>query len=182
MFAISVVVFVTGLIGVVCLMVAGGPMARASERQYGLAAARDNVKKLRSERGALNAQLVELEGRKQEASVSLQSMQDELKQLTGKIARLPKQTYELTFELGAPDAGLQPFEFMLSRNPGSLEVDKVIGPERQLWQHPRVLRVWSRTLNNAVTTADKRYPVQNGFVVRAALRVDAAGRQAAAKG
>jgi hypothetical protein len=182
MFAISVVVFVTGVIGLVCLLVAGGPMARAAERQYGLAEARDSVKKLRGERGALNAQLVGLEGGKQELTASLQSMRDELKQLSGKIARLPKQTYELTFELGAPDAGLQPFEFMLSRNPGYLDVERVIGPERQLWQHPRVLRVWSRNLNNAVTTADKRYPVQNGFVVRAALRVDAAGRQPAIQG
>jgi hypothetical protein len=182
MFAISVAIFVTGLIGTVFLLVAGGPMARASERQYGLALARDSVKKLRGERGALNAQLVELEGRKQELTASLQSMQDELKQLAGKIARLPKQTYELTFELGAPDAGLQPFEFMLSRNPGYLDVERVVGPERQLWQHPRVLRVWSRNLNNGMAMADKRYSIQNGFTVRAALRVDGAGSQPVTQG
>jgi hypothetical protein len=179
MFSVSVVVFVAGLIGVVCLLAAGGPMTRAAERQYGLAAARDHVKKLRGERGARNSQLVELEGRKQELTVSLHGMQDELKQLAAKVARLPKQTLELTFELGAPDAGLQSFEFMLSRNPGYLDAERVIGPERQLWQHPRVLRVWSRNLTNAMAMADKRYPVQNGYIVRAALRVDAAGSQPA---
>ena len=179
MFALSVVLFVTGLIGLICLLVIGNPMVRASERQFGLAAGRDTVKKLRGDRGALHTQLAELESQKQELAKSLEAMQAELKELNDKIGRLPKQTHDLTFELGVPDGGMQPFDFVLSRHAGYLDVEKVVGPERQLWKRPRVLRVWSRSLASAVTTAEKRYPDQNGFTIRAAVRVDAAGHPAA---
>jgi hypothetical protein len=182
MFALSVVLFVTGLLGLICLLVIGGPMVRASERQFGLAAGRDTVKKLRGERGALHTQLAELEAQKQELAKSLESMQTELKDLADKLGRLPKRTHELTFELGVPDGGMQPFDFVLSRHAGYLDIEKVTGPERQLWKRPCVLRVWSRSQANAVTTAEKRYPEQNGFIIRIAERVDVTGNRPAAQG
>jgi hypothetical protein len=182
MFAISVVLFVTGLVGLIGLLAIGTPMVRASERQFELALARDHVKKLRSERGSLNAQLAELSENRRTLAQSLEDMQTELKALNGKIDRSPRQINELTFELGAPEAGMLPFDFMLGRNPGYLDIEKVVGPERQLWQQPRVLRVWSRSLANAASAAEKRYPAQNGFIIRAALRAGAADRQAAIHG
>jgi hypothetical protein len=167
------------LIGLICLLVIGNPMVRASEQQFGLAAARDTVKTLRAERAALHTQLSELESRKQEMTKSLEAMQEELKALTDKIGRMPKQIQELTFELGVPEGGMQPFDFVLSRHASYLDVEKVTGPERQLWKRPRVLRVWSRSLANAVTTAEKRYPEQNGFIIRVAERVNVGGHPAA---
>ncbi|MEA2753990.1 MAG: hypothetical protein QOJ54_279 [Aliidongia sp.] len=178
MFAISVVLFVTGLIGLIGLLAVGTPMVRAAERQFELAAARDRIKKLRSERGALNVQLAEADANRRALAESLESMQAEMKSLNGKIDRLPKQINELTFEIGAPETGLLPFDFMLGRNPSALDVEKVAGPERQLWQQARVLRVWSRSLANAAAAAEKRYPMQNGFIIRAALRAGATDRHA----
>jgi uncharacterized coiled-coil protein SlyX len=178
MFAISVVVFVTGLLGLICLLAIGSPMMRASERQYRLAEGRDALKKLRGDRGEFQTRLTELDAQKAELTKTVEGMRGELKELTGKIGKMPKQIYELTFELGTPDGGMQPFDFMLSRQSASLDLEKISGPERQLWREPRVLRVWSRSQPNALTTAEKRYPVQNGFMVRTAMRVAVSDGQA----
>ena len=105
-------------------------------------------------------------------------MRAELKDLTAKIGKTPKQTHELTFELGTPEGGMQPFDFVLSRQSAYLDLEKISGPERSLWKQPRVLRVWSRSQASAVTTAEKRYPVQNGFIVRTAVRVAAPDQRA----
>ena len=182
MFAISVVVFVTGSVGLICLLVIGGPMMRASERQYALAQSRDMLKTLRGGRGALHAQQAERDGQKLELTKALDAMRAELKELNEKIGKMPKQRHELTFELGTPEGGMQAFDFVLSRQAAYLDHEKVSGPERQLWKSPRVLRVWSRSHANALTTAEKRYPVQGGFIVRTAERADPAGGQPAAQG
>jgi hypothetical protein len=171
MFAISVVVFVTGLLGLICLLAIGGPMMRASERQYGLAESRETLKKLRDDRGELQGQLAAQEAQKTELTKTVDAMRAELKDLATKIGKTPKQTHELTFELGTPDGGMQAFDFVLSRQAAYLDLEKIGGPERALWRQPRVLRVWSRSQANATTTAEKRYPIQNGFVVRTAERV-----------
>lgn len=178
MFAISVVVFVTGLLGLICLLAIGSPMMRASERQYGLSESRDALKKLRGDRGELQGKLAGLEAQKAELTKSVEGMRAELKDLTGKIGKTPKQTHELTFELGTPESGMQPFDFVLSRQSAYLDLEKISGPERALWKQPRVLRVWSRSQANATTTAEKRYPVQNGFIVRTAVRVAVSNERA----
>ena len=178
MFAISVVVFVTGLLGLICLLAIGGPMMRASERQYGLADSRDALKTLRGDRGELQGKLAESEAQKAELTKSVEGMRAELKDLTAKIGKTPKQTHELTFELGTPEGGMQPFDFVLSRQSAYLDLEKISGPERSLWKQPRVLRVWSRSQASAVTTAEKRYPVQNGFIVRTAVRIAASDERA----
>jgi hypothetical protein len=98
--------------------------------------------------------------------------------MTAKIGNMPKRTHELTFELGTPEGGMQPFDFVLSRQSAYLDLEKISGPERALWKQPSVLRVWSRSHPNAVTTAEKRYPVQNGFIVRTAVRTAVSDGQA----
>jgi septal ring factor EnvC (AmiA/AmiB activator) len=178
MFAISVVTFVTGLLGLICLLAIGGPMMRASERQYGLAENRDALKKLRGDRGAVHAKLAEFEAQKAELTKTVETMRAELKDFAAKVDKTPKRIHELTFELGTPEGGMQPFEFVLSRQAAYLDLEKISGPERALWKQPRVLRVWSRSQPNAVTTAEKRYPVQNGFIVRTAVRVAVSDGQA----
>jgi chromosome segregation ATPase len=171
MFAISVVIFVTGLVAFVGLLILGRPMIQASERQFALAASRSTLKTLRGERGELNVQMADLDNQKRELDKALGAMTAEQKELNDKIGRLPKRVYELTFELGAPEGGAQPYEFIVSRQAAYLDLEKVFGPERQLWERPRVLRVWSRSHAAAVSAAEKRYPVQNGFVVRSAERI-----------
>ena len=178
MFAISVVVFVTGLLGLICLLAVGSPMMRASERQYALAESRDALKKLRDDRGGLQTQLAELEGQKAELTKIVEGMRAELKDLTAKIGKTPMRIHELTFELGTPEGGMQPFDFVLSRQSVYLDLEKISGPERALWKQPRVLRVWSRSQAIATTTAEKRYPVQNGFIVRTAVRVAVSNERA----
>lgn len=178
MFAVSVVVFVTGLLALICLLAIGSPMMRASERQYGLAESRDALKKLRADRGELHHELAQLDGQKAELTNTVDGMRAELKELAAKLGKMPKQIYELTFELGTPESGMQAFDFMLSRQAAYLDLEKISGPERQLWREPRVLRVWSRSQSNALTTAEKRYPVQNGFMVRTAERVAASDHPA----
>jgi hypothetical protein len=182
MFALSVVLFLTGLIGLICLLVIGGPMARAAERQFGLAANRDAIKALRAERGGMNAQSAVLEERTRELTATHQAMRGELKELDEKIGRMPKQTHELTFELGEPDSSMLPFDFVLSRQAGFLDAAKAAGPEQQLWKQPRMLRVWSRNQTNAATAAEKRYGTKNGFVIRAAMRVESVSGRPAANG
>lgn len=175
MFAIAVVVFCTGLVSLIALFVIGGPMVRASEKQYGLAAGRDQVKQLRGERGAFRSQLAELDAAKQGEAKALDAMRAQLKDLNDKVARQPKHTQQLTFELGVADAGMMAFDFMLSRQAHVLDLEKVSGPERSLWKQPRVLRVWARSQANAESVAEKRYPIQAGFIVRIAERIDPAG-------
>jgi|SRR5580658_310100 hypothetical protein len=182
MFEIAAVVFATGLIGLISLLAIGGPMARAAEREHGLAAARSTVKTLRSERGAARAAIAELDGQKQELANSLAVIRAELEEIEQKIGALPDLTYELVFELGAPEAGLQAFDYVLSRSAAYFETEKVAGPDRALWKQARTLRVWSRDSASAGAIADKRYPVQRGFIIRAALRPGVAGRQPAARG
>lgn len=175
MFALSVVVFVTGLIGLVCLIAIGSPMVRVSERQFGLSASRDALKKLRGERGELHVVQSDLAQQKHNLEEELAAMAVEERQLSGRIGKQPQHIYDLTFELGSPEGGMQAFDFVLSRQPTYLDVEKVTGPERQLWQRQRTLRVWSRSLANAQTVAEKRFPEQNGFIIRNAVRVDASG-------
>jgi hypothetical protein len=175
MFAIAIVVFCTGLVSLISLFAIGGPMVRASELQYGLAAGRDKVKQMRGERGTLRSQLADLESAKQAESKALDEMRAQLKDLNDKIGRLPKHTQQLTFELGVADAGMTAFDFVLSRQSHVLDAEKVSGPERSLWKQPRVLRVWARTQATAEAVAEKRYPIQAGFIVRAAERIGPAG-------
>jgi hypothetical protein len=177
MFALSVVVFVTGLVGLVCLIAIGSPMVRASERQFGLQESRDALKKLRGERGELHVAQSDLAQQKRVFEEELAKMTAEQKQMSSLIGKMPQRVYDLTFELGSPEGGMQAFDFVLSRQPNSLDLEKVTGPERQLWQRQRTLRVWSRSLANAQTTAEKRYPEQNGFIIRNAVRVEASGER-----
>jgi hypothetical protein len=175
MFDFAVGALLLTFLGFMCLIIAGAPMIRAAERQHGLKAAHDEVKRLRGERATERSAASEVAGKRDDAASKLAVMTAELRKLEEEIARLPKQIFELTFELGAPDPGMQSFEFVVSRNPTSADSSGLPGPERALWKAPRIVRAWSRNQAAAIAAVEKRFRQADGFTVRAAERLGAAG-------
>jgi hypothetical protein len=173
MFDFAVGAFLLTFLGFVTLILAAAPMIRAAERQYGLKAAQDEVKRLRSERATERSAIDDVAGQVSTAAAKLADMRVELREIEEEILRLPRQVFELTFELGAPDPGTQPFDFLVSRYPTSLDATGLSGPERDLWKRPRVVRLWGRNQPAAIIAVEKRFRQGDGFTVRVAERLGA---------
>ncbi len=171
MFDFAVVAFILTFLGFLCLVIAGAPMVGAAERQHGLKAAQDDVKRLRSERASGRGAAEEVVQHRDAAAANLSVMKAELKSLRDEMARLPKQSYELTFELGTPDPGMQAFLFVVSRNMSNQETSSLSAPERTLWKFPRATRVWARNQATAQAAAEKRFRQPDGFTVRVAEQI-----------
>ncbi|HVJ53318.1 MAG TPA: hypothetical protein VM689_12700 [Aliidongia sp.] len=171
MFDFAIGAFLLAFLGFLCLVTAGAPMVRAAERQHGLKAAQDEAKKLRGERAAERNGVGELLGRRDEAAAKLAAMRVELRKIEEDIGRLPKQSFELTFEFGT-DAGQAAFDFLISRHPNSLDSTTLSAPERNLWKLPRVARAWNRNQAAALAVVEKRFRQADGFSVRVAERID----------
>ena len=174
MFDFAVVAFILTFLGFLSLVIAAAPMIGAAERQHGLKAAQDEVKRLRSERASGRNAADEVIQQRDAAASKLSAMKAELKSLRDEIGRLPKQSYELTFELGTPDPGMQAFLFVISRNMSNQETSSLSAPERALWKFPRAARVWARNQATALAATEKRFRQPDGFTVRLAEQVRAA--------
>ena len=84
------------------------------------------------------------------------------------VALLPKQVFEIVFELGAPDPGMQAYEFIIARNRRAQKPGEYQGPEAELWARPRILRAWSRNQTAALALAQSRFSNLDGFMLRVA--------------
>jgi hypothetical protein len=172
MFIAALSVFMLSLISFVIMLAIGGPAVRASEEKFGIAPLRDALKGLRIERDELKARAAELIKSADKAESQSKDLKSELASLEAKIAKSPPQIFELVCELGTGEHAGEPFEFIISRTPRSLEGPSVAAGERFLWSKPRHLRVWARNPHTAESAATSRYQGHEGYVIRLAERID----------
>ena len=95
-----------------------------------------------------------------------------LKKAQQQVNLLPRQMFEVVFELGASDPGLQAYEFIVSRSKRQQRTGELRGPEAALWARPRLLRAWSRNQTGAMALAQSRFSSIDGFILRIAERMD----------
>ncbi len=150
------------------------PMIRSMEQREGLGEARDQVERaraliivqrqrtadLRSHEGALRKRQVEIDR-------ALSAIEQD-------SANLPEQRYELLFEVGAPEPGLRPYEFLLLRLQRGRAAD-TRGIEGRLWSQQRLARVWASDSASAMAQAQARFPALQGYSVKPAPQRVAAG-------
>jgi hypothetical protein len=170
MFDIAVGAFALFFATFALLLILGTPMIRSTERRCALNAGHDELKRLRGERATARGTASDVLARRDDASAKLAKMRSELHAIEDEIKRLPDQVFELTFELGAPQPGMQSFDFIVSRHANNLASSSVSTPERNLWRTPRVVRVLSRNQAQASAALEKRFRPADGFSTRLAER------------
>ena len=169
MFLVLVIILILSLLGLIGCLGLRGPLIRAAENRHGLASARDSIGAARQQRLAEHSLSSDFEDKLKTQRKALAEIDANLKKAQQQVALLPKQVFEIVFELGAPDSGLQAYEFIVARKAGTLA-----GAEAELWARPRLLRAWSRNQIGAQGMAQSRFPSAEGFMLRAAERLDKA--------
>lgn len=174
MFIVLVVILIVALIGFTGCLLLRGPLIRASEEQHGLRSAREAITEARTLRLDEHSKSTELDDKVKEQRKKLSEIEIELKKAQLQVSQLPKQSFEVVFELGAPDPGLQPYEFIVSRSRRQQRPIELRGAEAALWGRPRLLRAWSRNQTGAMAMAQNRFSSMEGFALRVAERGDRA--------
>jgi hypothetical protein len=172
MFIVLVVVLILALIGFIGSLLLRGPLIRTTEERHGLGSARDAITEARKLRLEEHSKSTELDGKVKEQRKKLAEIESELRKAQQQVNILPKQVFEVAFELGAPDPGLQPYEFIVSRSKRQQRPSELHGPEAALWARPRLLRAWSRNQTGAMAMAQTRFSSMDGFILRVAERSD----------
>jgi hypothetical protein len=166
---IGILVFVT--VGFIVCLALRAPLIRSFEERHGLSGARKMVEEARADRVAEKARGHELDDRKQALKTSLDAANKELAITDEQLKRTPQSTYVLVFELGTPEAGMQPFEFILTRTRRASDSSESKAPDRELWAKPRLLRTWARNQQGGFALAQTRFTLADGFILRVAERV-----------
>jgi len=172
MFTILVVILVLSLLGLIGCLALRGPLIRAVEERHGLSSARDSIGEARQQRLAEHSLSSDFEGKLKAQRKALAEIEANLKKAQQQVAMLPKQNFEIVFELGTPEPGTQPYEFIVARPRNSPHGEAPVGAEAELWARPRILRAWSRSQIGAQGLAQGRFPSTEGFVLRVAERLD----------
>ena len=172
MFTILVVILVLSLLGLIGCLALRGPLIRAVEERHGLSSTRDSIGEARRQRLAEHSLSTDFEGKLKAQRKALAEIDANLKKAQQQVASLPKQIFEVMFELGTPEPGLQAYEFVVARNRNSPRAEEPVGAEAELWARPRILRAWSRNQLGAQGLAQGRFPSTEGFVLRVAERLD----------
>jgi hypothetical protein len=172
MFVALLVIFILSLLGLIACLALRTALIRAAEDRHGLSSARDAITEARKVRMTEHALSTELAGKIKEQRRKLAEIEIELKKAQQQVALLPKQVFEIVFELGTPDPGMQAYEFIVARNRRAQKPGEFQGPEAELWARPRILRAWSRNQTVALTLAQSRFSSLDGFMLRVAERVD----------
>jgi hypothetical protein len=167
-----IAVLTLALLGIAACLILRGPMIRAAEARHGLTDSIKAVTDARKARVQGKHKATELDARKQELKDRIAAVEADAKKIDQQLKAMPQMVYTLVFELGAGDAGMPLFEFIVSRTRRS-EPGDVKGPERELWARPRVIRTRSRNAQTALATALARFPAADGFTVRPAERIEA---------
>jgi len=169
-----IAILTLALIGIIICVSIKGPIIRAFEDRHGLTDSRKAVTEARKARTAAKIKAAELGQRKNQLRNQLSELANEINRVDMQLKAMPQMVYTLVFELGGSDRAMPLFEFIVSRLRRS-EPGDAKGPERDLWARPRLLRCRSRTAQAAMATALARFPAADGFTVRPAERINAAG-------
>ena len=172
MFTILVVILVLSLLGLIGCLTLRGPLIRAVEERHGLSSARDSIGAARQQRLAEHSRSSDFEGKVAAQRKALAEIDANLKKAQQQVALLPKQSFEVVFELGTPEPGAQVYEFVVARHRSAAHTDGPVGAEAALWARPRILRASSRNQIGAQGLAQGRFPSSEGFVLRVAERLD----------
>ena len=167
MFIVLVVILILSSLGLIGCLALRGPLIRAAEARHGLSSARDLIGAARQQRLAEHSLSTDFEGKLLAQRKTLAEIETNLKKAQQQVSQLPKQVFEVVFELGTPESGAQPYEFVVARKAGNLA-----GAEAELWARPRILRAWSRNQVGAQGLAQARFPSTEGFLLRVAERLD----------
>ena len=182
MFIVLVVVLILALIGFTGSLLLRGPLIRTTEERHGLGTAHEAITEARNLRLEEHGTSTELDGKVKEQRKKLAEIEETLRRAQQQVNLLPKQMFELVFELGASAPGLQAYEFVVSRSKRQQRSSELRGPEVALWARPRVLRAWSRNQTGALVMAQSRFSSIDGFILRVAERVDQPALAAEARG
>jgi hypothetical protein len=169
MFTILVAILILSLLGLIGCLAVRGPLIRAAEARHGLTTARDSIGEARQQRLAEQSLSNDFDGKLLARRKTLNEIDANLKKAQQQVAALPKQNFEVVFELGTPEPGAQVYEFVVARQRSA---DAAAGAEAQLWARPRILRAWSRNQLGAQGLAQARFPSSEGFMLRVAERLD----------
>jgi len=172
MFVALLVIFILSLIGFIACLSFRTALIRAAEDRHGLSSARDAINEARKVRMTEHGMSTELDGKIKEQRRKLAEIESDLKKAQQQVALLPKQVFEIVFELGAPDPGMQAYEFIIARNRRAQKPGEYQGPEAELWARPRILRAWSRNQVAALALAQSRFSNLDGYMLRVAERID----------
>jgi hypothetical protein len=174
MFVALVAILILSLLGLVGCLALRNPLIRAAEERHGLSSARDSITEARRQRLAEHSLSSDFESRLKAQRKALTEIEADLKKAQQQVAQLPKQVFEIIFELGMPEPGMQAYEFVVARGPSAPRAAELIGAEATLWARPRILRAWSRGQIGAQGLAQARFPSTEGFVLRVAALLDKA--------
>ena len=172
MFTILVVILILSLLGLIGCLALRGPLIRAVEERHGLSSARDSIGEARQQRLAEHSLSSDFEDKLKAQCKALAEIETNLKKTQQQVALLPKQSFDVVFELGTPEPGTQPYEFVVARHRNSPPGEAPVGAEAELWARPRILRAWSRNQLGAQGLAQGRFPSSEGFMLRVAERLD----------
>jgi hypothetical protein len=172
MFMVLVVILILSALGLVGCLALRGPLIKAVEERHGLTSARDLIGAAREQRLTEHRMSNDFEGKLLAQRKALHEIEANLKKAQQQVALLPKQIFEVVFELGTPEAGLQAYEFVVARGRTGGRGGELTGAEAELWARPRILRAWSRNQIGAQGLAQSRFPSTEGFELRVAERLD----------
>jgi hypothetical protein len=171
--ALIVVLIISAFLLIACLALRG-PLARAMDAKHGLTDTRSALTEIRTARMKEQTLAVELTVKVNELKSQLDKIKSELKTVNEQVAVLPKQPIEIIFEVGAPDAGMLSFDFMISRPRTPTTTGNPNRSELELWSQPRRARAWARNRVSAEATLQTRFPPPDGYVLRIAGDASAA--------
>jgi TolA-binding protein len=174
MFVVLLVIFILSLLGLIGCLALRGPLIHAAEERQGLSSARASITDARRLRMAEHSLSTDFEEKVKAQRKMLAELEGNLKTAQQQVALLPKQTFEIIFELGTPEKGMQAYEFVVARNRRGGPPSDLQGAEAELWARPRILRAWSRNQTGAMAMAQSRFPSMDGFMLRVVERLDKA--------
>lgn len=167
---LSIVLIICLFLTIGCLSVRGA-MIRAFEEKHGLTDLANTIKDTRAARNAMRSSLQTIEMEVYQDSEKLETVEKELNRIDQQIGQLPKQIYEMIFIIGHPAPGLTAYDFIVTRSRRTVAPGTVVGIEWEIWTKPRLLQVFARNQNNALTVAQNRFVEGDGFSVRIAERI-----------
>jgi hypothetical protein len=168
MFILLLSILGLSLLGFIACVTLRGPLIRAAQDRHGLQTGHASITAARARRLAEHSRSTDLDVKMKQRREQLAKGEVELAKTEQSLANLPKQVFEVLFELGAPDGALECYEFTVGRRPALQRASELQGPEAELWARPRRLRAWATNQTAAMAMAQSRFSSVDGFFLRMA--------------
>lgn len=168
MFILLLSILGLSLLGFVACVTLRAPLIRAAQDRHGLQSGRASITEARAHRSAEHSRSTDLDTKVKQRREQLAEVEIELAKAEQSLANVPKQVFEVVFELGAPDGALECYEFVVGRRPSLQRASELQGPEAALWARPRRLRAWATNQTAAMAMAQSRFSSVDGYFLRLA--------------